>query len=166
MTKHQGERGKGKSGAAALCPRCADQRLVAKDLKGLAVQVCDGCHGILMARAALEAATALVKPATPEARRVHTANDYFSSLSAAAEFVGHKHTLLCPSCRYDMYEVKSRDLLVDFCLNCQALWFDEGELQRVMAMARERGDVDLVPDSLKGNRTAELICYMLGTIDA
>ena len=118
-----------------------------------------------MTRSALETVTALASPQARSARPPRAAADYFTSLQSAAQFVSGKHSLICPTCRYNMYEVKTHDLVIDFCLNCQSLWFDEGELQRAMSLTRERGGLDLVPDTLKGNQTAELICYMLGTLD-
>jgi len=89
---------------------------------------------------------------------------YFDRLKSAAEFVGKQRSMKCPHCRYNMYEVHNQKIVVDFCLNCQAVWFDEGELNSTLAIARERGAFDLVPDDLGKNETAKLICFMLDTV--
>ena len=57
-----------------------------------------------------------------------------------------------------MHEVGSDGLVIDFCLNCEAARFDEGELKTALASAREHGAIDIISDDLGGNDTAALDC--------
>lgn len=151
---------------SSRCPRCRPpQILVSNTLRGASVRVCNTCKGLLVRRTDLETLVAAVaRAAHGERKETRAGGDYFDRLRSAAQFAGNPHHLSCPECRYDMHEVTCHDLMVDFCLNCQSIWFDEGELHQAFALARDRGDFDLIPPDLNGNDTASLICYMLDSL--
>ena len=116
-----------------------------------------------MTRSDLEAITALAGRAAPTGASPD-AKSYFARVKASPEWVDDTHSMRCPSCRYNMYEVEGHGIKVDFCLNCQAVWFDEGELSSTLNLARDRGSIDLIPDDVEEHQTASLICYMLDTL--
>lgn len=45
--------------------------------------------------------------------------------------------LLCPSCGTGMREVERRGVLLDVCPQCGGVWLDRGELEKLLAEARE-----------------------------
>jgi Zn-finger nucleic acid-binding protein len=146
------------------CSRCPGHpKLEATRLKGVALHLCKSCRGILMAREDVEAVLAMVgwrgQESDPEG-----APGYFDRLRGAAHFLNKEISLRCPACRYNMYEVQAGDLLIDFCLNCQALWFDEGELKTALREARELGTVHLVPADISENGTIALVGWMLQSL--
>jgi len=94
-------------------------------------------------------------------RQEGAAVDYFERLKNAARFTQDHTSIACAQCRYSMFEISREGLVLDFCLNCQAVWFDEGELQATLALARQRGPLGLIPSEVGENDTASLICYML-----
>lgn len=88
-------------------------------------------------------------------------DNYFHQLRETARFRNSKEPLRCPECRYDMHEVDNNGLVVDFCLNCQALWFDGGELKTALGRARTEGTLELVPRDVGDSDTVHLIGWML-----
>ena len=116
-----------------------------------------------MTRTELDHILAVVARKATTVQKV-TTGDYFQRLQESATFVEQEVSLKCPCCAYNMYEVESFGIVVDFCLNCQSVWFDEGELTRALAVARKRGPIDMVPADVSEHDTATLICYMLETL--
>ena len=116
-----------------------------------------------MTRHDLDAVVAMVGRSAIKAPQVDAVG-YFKRLKSAAKFVADERSIRCPNCRYNMYEVQSAGIVVDFCLNCQSIWFDEGELGAAITVARERGSINLVPPNTDENDTAALICFMLHTV--
>ncbi|MGC8968612.1 MAG: zf-TFIIB domain-containing protein [Thermus sp.] len=45
--------------------------------------------------------------------------------------------LLCPHCQVGMKEVERRGVLIDLCPQCGGVWLDRGELEKLLAEARE-----------------------------
>jgi Zn-finger nucleic acid-binding protein len=37
--------------------------------------------------------------------------------------------MICPNCKYDMIVVEHNKVELDYCTNCQGIWFDNGELE-------------------------------------
>ena len=99
-----------------------------------------------------------------KARKHRTAESYFKSLRGTAQFSEPHPSISCPECHYDMYEVASYGLVIDFCLNCQHLWFDHGELKATLRKARLEGAVDIVPSDVEESDTVALIGWMLETM--
>jgi uncharacterized protein len=51
--------------------------------------------------------------------------------------------LMCPNCNASMNEVKRADVAFDMCPTCRGVWLDRGELEKIIAAARdERDEVD------------------------
>jgi len=147
------------------CPRCTGApKLVQTDLKGITIDICGGCRGILMSREEVETAVSIAGQLAVQ--RGKDASGYFERVKERAEFLDRPASVLCPCCRYNMYEVESYDIVVDFCLNCQAVWFDEGELKSTLKIARNKGAIDLIPQETNTNETASLICLMLDTVSS
>ena len=143
------------------CPRCSDRPVLKpRELKGAEMLVCGNCRGILMTRADVDAVLALaVRDTEPEGT-----NSYFKRLRHTAQFCDPDPSLRCPHCRYDMYEVASRGLVIDFCINCEAIWFDHGELKEALRIAKEHGSLELVPADFGDSDTVALIGWMLGSL--
>ena len=38
------------------------------------------------------------------------------------------HHMKCPKCGFDLHPVKSEDMTVDTCFNCQGVWIDAAEM--------------------------------------
>ncbi|MBX9747221.1 MAG: zf-TFIIB domain-containing protein [Hyphomonadaceae bacterium] len=45
--------------------------------------------------------------------------------------------LMCPNCNASMSEVKRDDVAFDMCPTCRGVWLDRGELEKIIAGARE-----------------------------
>lgn len=45
--------------------------------------------------------------------------------------------LMCPNCNASMTEVKRNDVAFDMCPTCRGVWLDRGELEKIIAGARE-----------------------------
>jgi uncharacterized protein len=41
------------------------------------------------------------------------------------------HLMKCPKCGMDLEEISYGDVSVDKCFNCEGLWLDKGELERL-----------------------------------
>lgn len=141
------------------CPRCpTGTMLTDKTLKGYNVDVCDVCHGALIRRADVDAMLAV---AGRRAAKHGTAASYFERLHATAQFRAPAPSMSCPECHYNMFEVTSHGLVIDFCLNCQHLWFDHGELKAALQEAQAEGTLELVPPDVAQSDTVALIGWML-----
>jgi Zn-finger nucleic acid-binding protein len=45
--------------------------------------------------------------------------------------------LMCPNCNASMSEVKRNDVAFDMCPTCRGVWLDRGELEKIIAGAKE-----------------------------
>jgi Zn-finger nucleic acid-binding protein len=45
--------------------------------------------------------------------------------------------LMCPNCNASMTEVKRNDVAFDMCPTCRGVWLDRGELEKIIAGARD-----------------------------
>ncbi|MEM6731776.1 MAG: zf-TFIIB domain-containing protein [Myxococcota bacterium] len=133
------------------------------DLRGIAVRICRECRSILMTRADLRVVLGLAGRTTG-ARRPTGPSGFFDRIKGKPTWVKSTASLRCPECRYNMYEVQNHGIVVDFCLNCESVWFDEGELNQALAVSKERGGLKLIPEQVGKNETAEVIAYMLDTL--
>ena len=70
----------------------------------------------------------------------------------------------CPKCDGEFEKITFSGIEIERCNTCQGLWFDEGELHRTLAEAREHGAIKLVPSDISGNQTAQVICFMLDNL--
>lgn len=132
------------------------------DLRGLKVRICRTCRSILMTRADLRVVLGMAAR-SPDGRP-QTSTSYFDRLKGKPSWVSENASLRCPECSYNMFEVQNHGIVVDFCLNCEAVWFDRGELRLALEVAKERGGLKLIPEHTGENETAEVIAYMLDLI--
>ena len=124
------------------CPRCETHPpLQAFEKKSMYFFGCHACRGVLLEKRALEN---IVKELQHDQKDFH--EGYFGTLVAAAEFTDNRQSVTCPHCKYNMYETASRgDVKLDFCLNCQSIWFDAGELQNILHRIKHGERFNLVP---------------------
>lgn len=111
---------------------------MAVEMDGVEVDWCAGCRGVWLDRGELE-----LLHIHPEA-----AGAFLSDLKAAAT-VGSE-SRKCPICRARMAAVESawdRTIVLDRCPKHHGLWFDKGELARVLA---SHGEDDKVKSFLSG----------------
>lgn len=45
--------------------------------------------------------------------------------------------LMCPNCNASMSEVKRNDVAFDMCPACRGVWLDRGELEKIIAGAKD-----------------------------
>ncbi|MCC6806483.1 MAG: zf-TFIIB domain-containing protein [Deltaproteobacteria bacterium] len=82
----------------------------------------------------------------PDPQATAESYDYFNNLVAKAEFTrAAVASMSCPHCRYDMYETENRGVRLDFCMNCQSIWFDTGELQQILQRLKRGEHFNLIP---------------------
>jgi len=123
------------------CPRCETHPpLQAFQKKTMHFFGCHVCRGVLLEKRALED---IVHQLEHSKKDFH--EGYFGTLVAAAEFTENRQSLPCPHCKYNMYETENRGVRLDFCMNCQAIWFDAGELQTILQRLKNGETFSLVP---------------------
>jgi Zn-finger nucleic acid-binding protein len=63
----------------------------------------------------------------------------------------------CPRCRKGMERPLVGGISVDVCRACRGIWFDDGELQKVTKIYKERGlkGDELVTDQIRGGMTGK-----------
>jgi Zn-finger nucleic acid-binding protein len=45
--------------------------------------------------------------------------------------------MMCPNCNASMQEVKRADVAFDMCPTCRGIWLDRGELEKILAGAKD-----------------------------
>ena len=53
--------------------------------------------------------------------------------------------LICPVCKGSFREVIREGILIDVCTQCQGVWLDRGELEKLIALSREDREIPLPP---------------------
>ena len=48
-----------------------------------------------------------------------------------------KSKLNCPFCKTPMEKIKKADVIVDRCPNCQGVWLDKGELDKIVVRRKK-----------------------------
>nr|WP_200862122.1 zf-TFIIB domain-containing protein [Asticcacaulis sp. AC402] len=51
----------------------------------------------------------------------------------------------CPVCRGSFREVLREGILIDVCTQCRGVWLDRGELEKLLALARDEGAIEAPP---------------------
>lgn len=127
------------------CPRCADHPALEQLIrKGVEFFGCKSCRGILLEKRSVLKVVLTIR--RPDPQVTAEAYDYFNALVAAAEFTSSRQaSMSCPHCKYDMYETENRGVRLDFCMNCQSVWFDSGELQQILQRLRRGENLSLIP---------------------
>ncbi|HTM83005.1 zf-TFIIB domain-containing protein [Asticcacaulis sp.] len=55
--------------------------------------------------------------------------------------------LICPVCKGSFREVIREGILIDICTQCQGVWLDRGELEKLIALSKEDREIPLPPPS-------------------
>ncbi|MFT4075187.1 MAG: zf-TFIIB domain-containing protein [Asticcacaulis sp.] len=55
--------------------------------------------------------------------------------------------LICPVCQGAFREVIREGILIDICTQCQGVWLDRGELEKLIALSKDDRDIPLPPPS-------------------
>ncbi len=63
--------------------------------------------------------------------------------------------LVCPNDNASMQSVQRNGVEFDFCPTCRGVWLDRGELEKMMAAARDDGGYDEPPPRREEPRYAE-----------
>jgi len=108
-----------------MCPRCREP-LVAFELDGIEIDRCIACGGTWLDAGELEwiAERAGVDPGT------------VSAALHVGQSSGQRTRLRCPRCRRRMHQVvveQDPPIELDGCRNEHGVWFDRGEMEKVIA---------------------------------
>lgn len=130
------------------CPACRKIYLNPKTdpETGLEIDVCPGCWGMWFDPNELgkffESPTLKEKFFLPEEAMPLDAVGY--TISSRAR--------LCPRCKQAMSEKEFGGVQIDICLDCQGIWLDEGELQRIVLKYKKghRDDKNISKELAKG----------------
>lgn len=103
---------------------------------GLEIDSCSQCRGLWFDGNELSA----LFPSTALVRRV------INEPGVPAPEVELCGTRLCPRCEKQMRSAKAGDVTLDICPQCKGIWFDQGEVQRIVEEARRglKGDAEIV----------------------
>lgn len=124
------------------CPHCKEPMIIV-ELNEVEVDYCQECQGIWLDAGELE----LLIDNSEEREKL------FSSFSKASKTGENKFR--CPRCRKKMEKVnvgKDQELLIDSCKRGHGLWFDKGELSKIIEMGSREGE----------NKVIELLKEMFG----
>ncbi len=58
------------------------------------------------------------------------------------------HFMKCPKCGMQLEEISFGDVQIDKCFNCEGMWLDKGEMERIRT--KEAGFVGRLLNALKG----------------
>ena len=61
------------------------------------------------------------------------------------------HYLHCPKCGMEMAEVEFQDVMIDACFSCGGLYFDKGEIDKILAH-KETGNFQKIRSFLFGSK--------------
>lgn len=103
---------------------------------GLEIDSCSRCRGLWFDGNELSA----LFPSTALVRRV------INEPSMPAPDVELSGTRICPRCDVQMRSARAGDVTLDLCSHCKGIWFDQGEVQRIVEEARRglKGDPEIV----------------------
>lgn len=79
------------------------------------------------------------------------------------EYNAEKHSLQCPKCQHGMEEITHEGITIDRCTNCQGLWFDDDEADRLKRV--KDGDAVDIGDPKEGwkwDSRADINCPRCG----
>ena len=120
------------------CPACRHEPMVAMADRttGLEIDSCSQCRGLWFDGNELSA----LFPSTALSRRV------LNEPTVPAAPVELSGTRLCPRCDKQMRTARAGDVTLDLCGECKGIWFDQGEVQRIVEEARRglKGDAEIV----------------------
>ena len=126
-----------------LCVRCKSE-MQKNNLRGVLVDYCGACNGVWLDEGELQALEDGMQKAEDVIRK-EKRTEVLAERRRGVEVVGQ-----CPKCQSDgVKERRMDDVLVDYCTNCRGLFFDHGELQRILEN-RKQGFFDRLKSQLFG----------------
>lgn len=136
------------------CPVCREN--LAETMRdGVAVVSCPACGGLWVGEKQLE--------------EIEGREDRFLrwlDLDLWKDFEEHDigpSERLCPSCGENLHRIEHREIgaVIDICTRCRAVWFDAGELERVLHYLEEKIDNETVAEYLKelGKDAVDLVAW-------
>lgn len=128
------------------CPQCIEN-LGKSDYKGFSARSCLYCNGVWVSKDVLLEMLAKAP--------LH------SDLSwVAAAFKGERESVrLCPSCGEIMRKSLVKNIELDFCMRCQGIFFDQGELSECAPNIPDRSGH--VASGIAGYAALEVLTFML-----
>jgi Zn-finger nucleic acid-binding protein len=79
------------------------------------------------------------------------------------EYNSELHSLRCPKCGHGMNEITHEGITIDRCSNCEGLWFDSDEAQRLKKMKESRLlDTGDTTEGWKWDSCADINCPRCG----
>ncbi len=110
------------------CPVCDNQELKEITKSGLNFYFCQKCKGVAVKKDDFKMLLLKIK----ENIKITKAKiDVLEYAKQPMPFLN------CPNCKYNLYKVENKGLVVDYCLNCGLIWFDEGELAIMLNRLKE-----------------------------
>jgi len=118
------------------CPVCPEKELVQHDENGTAVDYCEGCGGIWLAKGELNK---IVHP--------HEGDLEFCTQENSED--GVQTQLGCPVCENEKLVkdnfIEFSDIKLEYCNKCEGIWLEKGELD---AINKEIDTLNDIPDTL------------------
>jgi len=106
-----------------FCPTCENHKLTEINKDGITLYKCSYCQGIALKHNDLEKIINLTQKVLKSKQKKSILGFDRMKYSKQKEPLAK-----CPSCKYNLYTIKSKKIELDYCLNCKTFWFDEGEL--------------------------------------
>lgn len=136
-----------------LCPRCRS-RLRERQFvpeSAIRIDVCQDCDGVWLDGGELHQIEDLAKD--PENRKLRLMRAVWDLRKKA----GIADPMMCPKCRKPtLNDLNTGEgVTVDFCSGCKGVWFERGELGRMVELSKDVPDLDA---SLKASRDTNLPC--------
>ena len=114
------------------CPNCKNQELSKKlNIKGVQIESCHLCGGFWFEKDELRK----VKDDINESAKWFD----FDLWKDKTKFTSKKGEKLCPKCNVSLYLMNygGSDITIDVCRNCEGIWLDKGEFEKIMNYVRE-----------------------------
>ncbi len=133
-----------------ICPVCKESMIVL-ELNEIEIDYCPSCEGIWLDAGELELMIEDEKERERILTTFHIAHDH------------HEKKYKCPACGKKMEKVHvgdNKEVLIDKCPYNDGLWFDKGELKKVIKLASEENKIvqllnDMFGSKLNSNKNGE-----------
>jgi len=133
------------------CPSCRHS-LRTIDYEGIAIDLCDGCHGQWLDSGELRHIIK-AREVRFDAESRRAAVEATKMQGVALEDIDR--TLICPKCDMDMTPVNfggDSSIIIDRCHSCRGVWLEHGELDAIQMVAESWEDN--LPNDLARHRAA------------
>ena len=108
-----------------FCPICKNIKLEEIKKGDIFLYKCSKCDGIALKNVDLEKIIIMTQKIV---KKIKIKDDV-----DVMKYSKQKEPMAkCPSCKYNLYTIKNKDLELDYCLNCRIFWFDSGELSSLI----------------------------------